>query len=304
MKCHSAVGINKASTEWNDLIMRLKEVGDCGFAGDYSNWDGSVLYLVLRAAYDIINRWYNDEYSLERDVIAQEVGQARHGCQRWVYTVDHSLPSGIDLTVVINNLVNEIGLRVCWMSIVRSPYDSLYYYRKFVRTALYGDDNMVSVGHAFLPQYNQLSVTEFFKRYNITYTNTDKTESSEPFQHIEDLSFLKCTSRKMAGYYVPIMEPDANLETLNWITKSKDQTVDELCEANCNSVLRNCFFSGKPYFEMIRNKIIEAKPSYNLLTFYHLYQDFTQTGQLTDEFNEFGFTRSTTARIPIPKIDQ
>jgi hypothetical protein len=100
------------------------------------------------------------------------------------------------------------------------------------------------------------------------------------------------------------MEPDDNLETLNWITKSKDQTVDELCEANCNSVLRNCFFSGKPYFEMIRNKIIEAKPSYNLLTFYHLYQDFTQTGQLTDEFNEFGFTRSTTARIPIPKIDQ
>lgn len=299
-KCFSAVGIDKSSTDWNDYFLRLREVSDVGFAGDYSNWDGSVLYEVLQAAYGLINRWYNDEHTLERRTIAQEVGQARHAFENWVYSVDHSLPSGIDMTVVINNLVNECGMRIAWTRLVKQPYNSFYYYRKYVRTSLYGDDNIVSVSRLFVEQFNQLSVTNFFKNYNITYTNADKTESSQAYSPLEELTFLKCATGMLEGYYVPIMDESSNLETLNWITRTKDFTADQLCENNCNSVLRNCFFSGRIYFDKIRSSILSVKPSYNLLTYNFLLHDFLSTGKLTDDFNEFGYTKSATARIPRP----
>jgi hypothetical protein len=296
--CFSAVGIDKSSTEWNAHYLRLCEVSDVGFAGDYSNWDGSVLFDVLNAAYGLINRWYDDEYTLDRRTLAQEVGQARHLFHTWFYTVAKSLPSGIDLTVVINNLVNECGMRIAWTRLVPSPYNSFYYYRRYVRTSMYGDDNIVSVDRFFLTYFNQLTVTKFFSQYNITYTNADKTESSTEYAPLEELSFLKCKTNKLFGFYVPIMDEEANLETLNWITKCKEYTPHTLCENNCNSVLRNCFFSGAAYFNKIRNMILSVQPSYNLLTFTFLRNDFLSTGKISDEFNEFGFTKSASFRPP------
>lgn len=290
-KCFSSIGINRASLQWDINIRRHLEVGNTGFAGDYQNWDGSVVYETLEAAYGIIDAWYGDENSIIRQTLAQETGQAYHVFEKWIYGTTHSLPSGIDVTSIVNTLVNEINMRVAWMSVMPIEKRSLFNYRKMVRTSIYGDDNMVTVRGDCLEQFNSFILRDFFKEYNITYTAAVKHEELKKYEPLLDLSFLKQKTGMLGPYYVPLMSDEDNFETINWIRQHEFSTPDELTEANCNDVLRNLFFHGRDRFNELRNHILELKPKYLLIDYASLFTEFMGMGTLSDPLNQFGFTR-------------
>lgn len=301
-KCFSSVGIVINSLEWDQHVKYLKEVGDKGFDGDYKGWDGSVSDQVMIAFYRLMSEYFVDstyEDNLVRECISEEARHSLHILRDTVFQKQGGNPSGLDVTTALNTVCNEMYMRIAWQNLVPPPFNSLFYYRKHVRTSIYGDDNNVVVADPYLKFFNQITLAKFLETHNIKYTNAHKTAELKPYYSIHSFSFLKNDIGTMYGKYVPIMDESANLETLNWIRDNGVDCPKDLTQDNCNCVLRVAFFRGKQYFNRLREQILCLQPDFNLITFSELRSNFLQTGVLTAPGNEFGFTRVAETGHPL-----
>jgi hypothetical protein len=286
----SAVGINRGSREWDMLIRNLKAVGTHGFDGDYSKFDGTLSAQLAAYLPRLITKFYGDNHLAERETLLHEIFFCLHQGRDFLYMTNGGNSSGGDMTVVINTYVSEMYLRVIWQLVMPHGFRNLYYYKRFVKTAIYGDDNIVAVDRFFLTYFNATTVSQAFAEYGLVYTSASKTAQDVAFKPIDELSFLKTTSRMWNGLHVPIFEESANLEISNWIRECDDP--EQATEDNCNAVLRSAFFEGPEYFNKIRSKVLSVRPSYNLLHFNTLFNEFFLHGYISDPTNDFGFTRN------------
>jgi hypothetical protein len=180
------------------------------------------------------------------------------------------------------------------MLLVPPQYKDLIHYKRFVRSAIYGDDNMLSVDMHFISFYNGKTISLILLDFGITLTPATKSGSftglSTP---IFECTFLKNSTGILDSKYVPLMDMDALLESLNWIRPIPEVSNDQLCEDTCNMVLMNLMFYGEEVFSRIRNKILVLRPHYKLLSFHFLKAEFFQYGIVTDPMNSFGFTKNS-----------
>jgi len=313
LKCFSAVGIIIGGPEFETYVRRLLEVGQNGFDGDYKGWDGTFNDEVQQSGFDIMSAWYKDATPIEkraREAIRETNAHAYHLFDKYVFQIMGGTSSGIIVTTIINTIGGEEYLRLAWMALVPTPYNTMYHYRQHVRTGIYGDDNNVAVSDRFLPHYNQVTVASYFARFGITYTDADKNDSITPYKKVMDFSFLKMKFGYLDGRIVPQMNISDNLETLNWIRNGPSVDPDTACNMNANCVLRVAFFHGRNHFSDVRKRILELRPAYNLITYYGLEQTFHRTGSIFDEMNDFGFSRTERAEftptasedLPIPGL--
>lgn len=296
LRTFSAIGINKGSLEWHYLIKRMREVGNHGTAGDYSRWDGTLLASVFFKVLNIIESWYgksNQKTRTSRKTIFHRVAHCHHRNRKFIYQTIGGMPSGWDGTVNINTLANEVYLRVCWMLLVPRHYRDLINYKRFVRSAIYGDDNFLSVDQNFISFYNGMTISKILLQYGIVLTPATKSgEFTQQSIPLVDCTFLKNSTGLFHGKFVPLMEMDALLESINWIRPIPEVSNDQLCEDSCNMVLMNLFFYGSTIYNHIRDKILAYKPNYKLLSFHFLTAEFLQHGIVTDPNNSFGFTKN------------
>jgi hypothetical protein len=281
------------------MVMRMKSVSPFGLDLDYESWDGSVMHSVTMAIGRAICKWYCDGNDKARMAIFEESSQSMQFIGMFVFILSHGLASGMFMTAPLNSLINEVGLRIAYMTCTPLPWGSMFYYRKHVRTSIYGDDVIAAVVAFLLAFFNQQTIIAFFLKHGVKCTTADKKVSTTPYKMIEELSFLKCSlGSKLDGRYVPGMERDANLESISWIRANKDITPDDLCNDSCNCVLRSEFYRSRDDFEEVRNCILYYKPEYNLVTYGQLYNEFHEIGFIHDEYNSFGFSRNTNPSKP------
>jgi hypothetical protein len=125
-----AVGSNPYSLDWERIAKRLKSKGKHVIAGDFGNFDGSLVAQILWAIFwEIFVPWlemFNDLNSQEgRDILKICLGLWAHLVHSVhifgdnVYMWTHSQPSGNPFTVIINCLYNSIIMRVSWIRIMR-----------------------------------------------------------------------------------------------------------------------------------------------------------------------------------------
>jgi hypothetical protein len=289
----SQVGINKGSTQWDDFTRYLMEVSEEGFFGDYSSFDATANAELIQKIYRITNAWYNrnDKDNEIRRLIFIQLSQSTHHFRKWIYQTVGCIPSGNSATVNINSILNELYLRISWLIIMnKTIYRDLHYYRKLTRSGIVGDDNAKAVHPAVIDLYNAESVAEVLSHFGITYADVTKDGTITKKKKIMEGSFLKNGFGKMDNFYVPLMDDDANLETLNWIRVGLyAEDPDTACYNNCNNVLRNLFFYGQERFNEIRQRILEIKPEYNLINFRSLQQQFYEQGCIHDPFGTFSF---------------
>jgi hypothetical protein len=307
VRTFSAVGINKGSLEWHYLIKRMREVGDHSTDGDYSQWDGKMLAACFLSTLLAVNTFYGDAatsvFAKLRRVIISETTFGLHRLADLIYEVINGMPSGFDGTANFNSCVNEIYLRVCWMILVPVHFRDLTHYKRFVRSIVYGDDNGITVDQRFISVFNGINIQKVMADINITYTPASKSGEFSISKPLLEMSFLKNTTGILNGFYVPLFERAALLETINWIRKCDDH--EKACEDNCNSVLRNLFFYGRDEYNLIRTAIQRQKPKYILLEFRFLLEEFLQHGSVYDPLNDYGFSRSTrpTTGLERPSLD-
>lgn len=301
-ECFSGVGINKGSREWHTMVNYLMETSEYGFDGDYSKFDGTVNPELVQGVADIVNDYYKDDHSLLRKAILVSDSQALHIFKRFIYCTRGGVQSGSPLTVVINTIVGECYLRIAFMKLMPEGMNSLYYYRRYIRTKIYGDDNVVSVPLDYIEFYNAKTVGDFLRPYKIYYGAAIKGTEQVAFKKITETSFLKNAIGKMHGFYVPLMEKSACLETINWIRQCNDEL--GACEDNINSVLRALYFYGRQEFDTWREKILKAEGRFNLLSFRELDAEFREYGVIASWGNDYGFTKQTAVKPEIQKLTQ
>lgn len=253
-----STGINVHSDAWGLLIKHLSETGSQYLAGDFSNYDKTLMWQLFYASLRIINRFYNDgdENAKVRECLFTSMFSAFHLCGQKVYRVHRGNPSGCVITVIINSLVNSLISRIAYILIGRqlNLTVDMASFRKDVRVKNYGDDNIGCVADA-AAWYNMNTISEILAQYNITYTSADKKEISKPFVELKDITYLKREFVWRDGHCWAPLSLDSIHEMVNWIRKSPD--LEESSRSNYEAALREMVHYGKRSYDNFQKRVID-----------------------------------------------
>lgn len=270
-----AVGINPYSLEWTKLAHHLQSKGNYMIAGDFSNFDGSLLMQILVKIVEKINEWYGDdeEAQLIRAALWEHICNADILVRGEVIRKTHSQPSGNPLTVIINSLFNGIVMRIAYMLLKKEQgLPAVCDYRKYVAEIIYGDDDIKSVDIGILHWFNQLTLTDALASFGLTYTDETKTGKILPYKPLEEVAFLK---RKFAiqkdGTFMAPMDLENILEITNWIRgkAAKTATLE-----NCEQAIMELSLHPQSVYEQWSSRIREelAKVGLNIMVPTHYEQ--------------------------------
>ncbi|AOC55055.1 polyprotein [Washington bat picornavirus] len=262
------VGIDPQSLEWTTLYRWLAEFSPICVAGDFSNFDGNMPAEIIDDVRGDIDAFYefhgecSEEDKNVRRVCFEEMIHTVHLARDEYYMTHIGNKSGNPITVILNSRVNKRYMALAWIGIAEEKglwdFASMQKFRDNVRCAIYGDDNVLAIKPEVLEWFNQETISEYLAKYNITYTNEEKSGITK-FKNLDDCTFLKQrfsdhTEIKMIK--VPLMAKTTINELLNWTRVAPDQ--DELLASNCNDALRFMYFYGKNEFNMFRDKVLRA----------------------------------------------
>lgn len=252
-----AVGINAESPEWDEMDKHITKHGaNRILAGDYSKYDLKMPAQLMFVAFRIfINMARKCNYSPD-DICIME-GYASEVC--YAYTAYNgdlikfigSNPSGQNLTVYINSMVNSLLLRCAFYDIY--PRGN---FRLAVSPMTYGDDVTGSVSPKY-PKYNHKTVAAFYARHELKFTMPDKESEAVEYLHIDETDFLKRRSYFHAelGCYVGILDDASIFKSLHCQMRSTHITQKQIAGQNIDGALRSWFFHGRKVFEMRQSQM-------------------------------------------------
>jgi hypothetical protein len=238
-----ALGINPHSREWDLLFRRLNSVpGQNWFAGDFSNYDGSIPQQFMLAVGTIVNALYADDYSQVRETLMVEIYEAIHMSGDSFYRVFRGNPSGNPFTTVMNSLVNSMLMAYAWMEVGYSISD----FDHVVRMTSYGDDNVLKV-HPDFDKFTMSSVAHSLATIGVTYTPASKNGVNYDYCEVTNVTFLKryFVMGKSEIIFAPMSPPDME-EMLYWYRDSGDMS--EAVISTVRSYIIEVFHHGEKYF--------------------------------------------------------
>lgn len=274
-----AVGINPYSLEWTNLAHHLQSKGNYMIAGDFSNFDGSLIMQVLVKIVEKINQWYGDdeESKLIRMALWEHICNADILVKGEVIRKTHSQPSGNPLTVIINSLFNGIIMRIAYMMMKQKRgLPATCDYRKHVAEIIYGDDDIKSVSAEIVGWFNQVELTKALAEIGLTYTDETKTGQILPFKPLEEVAFLK---RKFViqpdgTFFAPMDLPNI-LEITNWI---RGKALRTATLENCEQAISELALHSQEVYEhwsaRIREELAKVKINIHVPTYYEQMEEY------------------------------
>lgn len=228
----SGVGMNVHGWEWTSLVWKMGGHSQFHLCGDYSNFgagfSGEVHGIVAECLLDWFS-FHGDSDPINervRKVMFGELINSYHLCFNLIYNVFCGMPSGSPITVETNDLVNLSYMLMGWHEIMaESKYNSYYYFLKYVKIKTYGDDVWLSVHKEVIEKFNNKSLSLFFAKYGVVYTDADKSSTMLPFRELHDVSFLKCKPFPhpyRRDVWIAQLDRRSVLDIANWCYKSHD----------------------------------------------------------------------------------
>jgi hypothetical protein len=227
-----AIGINPASREWHTLAKSFK-FHNRMVAGDFSNFDGSLVLAILWAINDILEGFYYDatpEEKQVRRVLFASIVNSLHIVNGKVYLWTHSQTSGNPLTTLINCLFVKMVMRMAWIKCGGDVRE----FRRYVNLISYGDDNALSV-HPNAPEaFNQEGITQALAELGLTYTDESKSGKTYIFRNLSEITFLKRSFRyePLFDACVAPLEPAVMDSMMDWTHGQHDPKSQVLANAD------------------------------------------------------------------------
>ncbi|APG78036.1 hypothetical protein 1 [Hubei picorna-like virus 16] len=268
-----AVGTNVYSEDWNDIAKILESKGKAVIAGDFSNFDGSLLVQVLWLVYDIIENIYKmydkhyteDARKIRYSLWVHLVNSVHiHGNKLYQWT--HSQPSGNPFTVIINSIYNLLIMVMGYLHCAdhlqdeeeRIKYFNTMMFDKLVSIIVYGDDNCLNIHHSIRHFFNQQTLTIALEDLGHTYTEETKGNEIHLYRSLSEINFLKRAFKydnDLCRYLAPLDE-NVIYEMLNWVRKN-DVDPNDLLKTNIETAAMEMALHGQDkyekYVENIRN---------------------------------------------------
>lgn len=262
-----AIGINVNSLEWTELAHRLAMKGRKILCGDYSNFGPQLSTQLVESLFQYILKWYEihqtDRTNLEEDQrvrhsLLLELVNPFHIAHDLVYRVPTGIPSGSPITAPLNSLVNVLYILLAWLELV----GSLDSFEEKSCCVVYGDDVIMSVTDDVAEIFNVETLHTFFKKYNITFTDADKSGNLIKYRDLTTATFLKCRFRghDTRGHKLQLaaLDPISIEGTVNWIKGTGIKDPMQATKINVESACRSAFGHGPAYFNEFRDKVVRA----------------------------------------------
>lgn len=271
----TAVGINSHGPEWDELSRFMALFGDDRvIAGDYSKYDLRMPAQLTITAFAImikIATWsgnYSESDIKRMKVIAHDVCTPLVAYNGTLIRFLGTNPSGQNMTVYINSIVNSLLHRICFYDVYSSQELNTIgnelslgrpaRFRDLVTLMTYGDDAKGSVRPGY-DKFNHVSMANTLRANDMIFTMPDKESAPVPFMSRYSADFLKRKDRfdEDLGVFVGVLDEASIFKSLHSILESKEVTPVEVCTQNVDGALREWFFHGREVFETRRKQMQE-----------------------------------------------
>jgi hypothetical protein len=244
-----SVGTNVYSYDWTRTAKRVLSKGHKVIAGDFSNFDGTLLLPMLYRILDIINAFYDDGNDRIRHVLWKEIINSIHIKGNSVYLWTHSQPSGCPITAILNSLYNSVSMRYVWMTVVPPRLRMMRHFNHHVAMVSYGDDNLVNISDEVIDVFNQLTIAEGYEKIGMKYTDESKSGNMVAYRTLQECAYLKrgfLWDEEEMQWLAPL-DFGTILEMTNWIRKDLDPEAATI--SNLETSHFELHLHGKEFFE-------------------------------------------------------
>jgi len=271
-----SIGTNPYSLDWTRTARRLCSKGDKVIAGDFSNFDGTLVLELLAEVVEIVNKFYDDgeENAQIRRVLWKEIVNSVHVCGDNVYLWTHSQPSGCPITAILNSLYNSISMRYVWLTVMPEEYCTMKAFNEHVAMVSYGDDNCVNISDAVIDHFNQLTIAEGYKEMGMTYTDEAKSGAMIPYRSIGEISYLKRGFQwdEDEHQYIAPLDLSVVLEMTNWVKGDFDH--EERTIENMETSAFELSLHGREIFEQWIEKYKQAARGFQMRPLFLTYDEY------------------------------
>lgn len=261
-----AVGINSQGPQWNKLMKHLSKFGkERMVAGDFKAYDQHMSSTMTSIAFSTMIELakHCEDYTAEDiKIMSNLVADVVHPmmCVNGdLVELLGSNPSGQNLTVYINSIVNSLYQRCVFYTIYPPGSLETTKFQDYVALMTYGDDNEMSVSDK-APLYNHTRMMEVYAFQGIEYTMADKDAKSVPYITLEEADFLKRAtvfrpeytdpSTGEEGMYLAKLSEESIFKSLHCNMLSKVVSKEEIARQCLDGALRELWFHGREHFEM------------------------------------------------------
>lgn len=256
-----AVGVNAEGLEWEELWEAAMSKGkERVLAGDYSKYDVRMPAQVTIAAFDILidiaekcDGYTPEDIHLMKMVVHEVVYpvMAYNGDLIQLFGTN---PSGQNLTVIINSLVNALLLRSCFFTIYPEKD-----FKENCSFLTYGDDVIGTVS-AECDKFTHITYANWLSEHDMKFTMPDKESTPTHYMCEGDVDFLKrkCVFNEDLGRKVGLLSEDSIFKRLHAHLLSKELTLPMHSAQNIESSLHDWFYYGREIFEDRRAKLKEV----------------------------------------------
>lgn len=189
------IGLDKEAA-WASYAKGFAEVGYCGHAFDYVNWDGSVTAEAFAFFLAVTDHFYygcDNEDRLARHALVAILREGYHIVGPFVFRTAHGNKSGNPFTDVFNSVCNSFVMLCAFFycqSMAGLPND-LSVFDSSVRMLTYGDDVAITCRPDITSWYTGPRVQEVLALVGYTITDALKRDSIPAFISFSEITFLK-----------------------------------------------------------------------------------------------------------------
>jgi len=294
-----AVGVNPYGKEWNALRSIINTFGeDTILAGDYSKYDLRMSAQLILAAFGVyieiarICNYSQEDLDMMAN-IATEVAYSLTAYNGDLVLHTGSNPSGHNLTVYINSIVNSLLFRCGACDILGRDED----FRSYCALVVYGDDAKSSV-RSDRDAFNHISLSEYLAKYGMVFTMPDKTSTPTKYMHTSECDFLKRKDVWIPelSLYLGALSEKSIAKSLHTALESKAESREEQSCNGLDNALREYFNYGREVYEKRREQITHIVKEHNYETFCREY--LLSFDDQLDKWKD-KYDRSTVERNPL-----
>jgi len=272
----SLIGINMLSSDVGVLVNYLLEVAHPSerafLAGDFKNFDGTLMSCLLWEIYEIIEQFYGRESKITK-ALWLEITDSRQVFGNAVAHIASGQPSGNPATTFVNTMYNTALLYLVISKILlkvgtSESIEVRANLTEHFRVVTYGDDNLMSFSQTLRRLIDPKEITLMMKTLGHTYTNDAKDGKELEYKLLSEVSILKRTFSydSVHGWIAPL-ELVSILECLNWdkVDNRKRELKRAQTVVNMRVAIRELSLHTQTIFEKYRQLILTSADRHNLL---------------------------------------
>nr|WPR18013.1 MAG: structural polyprotein [Skomarfal virus 11] len=257
LQSECAVGINAFSAEWDEMVKHLVEHGANNMvAGDYSAYDQRMPSSLTTAAFDILincaeRAFYSEDDLLIMRAVVADVIFPMIAYNGTLVQLCGSNPSGHNLTVYVNSIVNSLISRCAFYNIYPNKD-----FKSSVSLMTYGDDDIGSVRFD-CRGFNNVSKSAYISSIGMKYTPPSKEGNHVEYMHFDEIDFLKRKNvyNPDLGHNVGVLELSSIMKSLHVRMRSTEITDEEWAGQVVDGALREMAPRGAQFYESMRSKL-------------------------------------------------